>query len=211
MKKCGGYGSSMRWIPNLVNNTPVPAAFIAHRRRVVGAIYIAALFSIVLPLVTSGLTHFTSLETTVESIETIIPWLRSLCASRGFKPVFEIWYLYACLATVVIGIFAVVDFPRETLIVLAGRISNAGAHAAAFLACLLVLALLILTLSTEGGLCPPTPPRGHADVINQLMTSSAIGLSVAGTLLWVVLLATGMSTMHLGVGLATRCVLKWKS
>lgn len=206
-----GYGSSAA---DLVKRIPVvqekpPIEFIIYRHRLYRSLVFGMIFAALLPsIVAIDIFRNSILDLPfVADLMQRVSYFKSLCTVPKITEVFKLWYLVMYAFCVTFLLYAVVFYPYRTLIVMCRRIPTIKDHLFGIGICLL-FSVLIYKLMTN----PPISCEegklilGHANLILHSMTTTYIGMSIFGPLLWGMSVLIWTSTIFMIMLMVVRCL-----
>jgi len=191
-----------------VSQEKAPAEFILHRNRLYKALVYGMILAALLPSIASiDLLRNSILNLSfISDIVRQISYFKSICTVPKFTDVLKLWYLVMYAYCFAFLLYAVIFYPYRTLILMCRRIQRIKDHliglGGSVLCSLLIYGLMInpLRRCEEGTLI-----LGHGNLILHSMTTTYIGLSLFGPLIWAFSVLTWASTIFMVMTVFVRC------
>lgn len=205
-----GYGEKgmelARGMP--ISQEKPPAEFIVFRNRFFKAIMYGMVFAALLPSIASigGLANSILSLSVISDLVQNVPYFKTICTVPGFTNVLKLWYLVMCCLGIAFLLYVVIFYPYRTLGPMCRRAVRVKDHVfitgGGTLFSFLIYGLMINPSRSceEGKLV-----LGHGNLILHAMTTTYIGLSFWGPLVWAFTIGIWTSTVFMLMLLLVRC------
>jgi len=204
-----GYGESGLELAKRIHNNPVepPPEFIAFKNRLLKLLLCGLVLGSLLPLIGSldAIRNAILGFPFVADLAHALPFFRSICIPTKLMDVFKFWYLVMFAYCFAFLLYFVISCPYRTMKVMGQRIQRIRDHLLGVCVGVLFSVLYYHLMFNPSRQCEDRALHGHADLIFHAMTSTHLGLSLFGPIVWGLVTVTWTSTIFLAITLIARC------